>query len=329
VVDGVLTVARHVVNALFSIIIQIVKSIRSVLTAEIEIPVLTRFYAELTRTDEQPEGAKLTLLDMFTLGLACPVTIVFKVAGIGKMLRRTDAAPFTAAETRQVKAWQAPFPNIFGTDAEQQRAPKPLPLSVKAVLAVTQVVFEVPIDFAKAAVDRAGNEIPGATPMTPPEIKAAQALMIFDALVFILNTPVQDITNFDRDPFAAFSSVNWVIGGMATGFSGLPGAVGFKYAHASSVNGGIGVLIGLVDFGFMIAKMHSGKNVFDVLATGAAAPKMFLPLFTQDMKVDQYFIMFGVGRALSATLILASSGLSMGDAIWTAHNPSSSAGSVS
>lgn len=134
-------------------------ALEALITAVIDIPVLSGLYKEIT-------GHDLTLLHLFSLLIAVPTTILYKLVYGGRDLR----PPFTRAEVDEIKRSTLPWPNLFGAeDVVRWDAPVAVPDWLKTTLKVALVVssigycvFDIGLDVM-AALQNAGFSIRSTT----------------------------------------------------------------------------------------------------------------------------------------------------------------------
>jgi hypothetical protein len=102
----VLDTVQAIIDKILAVAAQAIDTLAGVLTANIDIPIVTWLYRQITKTSENPNGDQLTLLDLLSLLLAVPATILYKV-----MLGGGQAPPFQQSDLQTLQQG-LPWPNV-------------------------------------------------------------------------------------------------------------------------------------------------------------------------------------------------------------------------
>jgi hypothetical protein len=145
-----------VVVAVMEMVVSAIAGLRSTINAEIDIPIVSWLYRHISG------GDALTILDLLSLVVALPVTIVYKLV-LGK-----GQAPFTDAEVAQIVSNPIPWPKLDASGAASMTlTPAQLAQAGKldtvlATVGGVSAFFNAPIDMATDALafSQAG-ELPG------------------------------------------------------------------------------------------------------------------------------------------------------------------------
>jgi hypothetical protein len=113
-VDFVLTVIKDLVLLFLDLVETAIKLLQSGLEAQIDIPVLSWLYPKISG------GDPLTLLDVLSLMIAMPVTVLYKPVFGGANLD----PPFTSEQVEQILNQPMPWPPIAGTTCVPSPGPK-------------------------------------------------------------------------------------------------------------------------------------------------------------------------------------------------------------
>jgi len=97
--DNLVQLGKAVANAFFTLLTDVAGTVQDALNTSIDIPIISWLYQLIT-------GESLTILDLFCLIVAVPVTVVYKAI--------TGSAPFSSARTLDKAAVDSVFPIVDG-----------------------------------------------------------------------------------------------------------------------------------------------------------------------------------------------------------------------
>jgi hypothetical protein len=119
--DLLLGIAKDLIDGILEIMQDVIGGVLDMLTAPLNIPILTPIYSWLTETKENPKGDTLTFLDMACLVAAIPATIIYKLI--------KEESPFPDNQHTQslidAPAW-ASLQKLFSPDAAAAASLQPV-----------------------------------------------------------------------------------------------------------------------------------------------------------------------------------------------------------
>jgi hypothetical protein len=136
----VLDAAQAVFDSILDIAADAVSMLQSLLTASVDIPIISWLYKEITKSSANPDGDALTLLDLICLSIAVPATILYKV-----MFGNFKAPPFQASDLATLQQTGLPWPTSIsapatlaaGAVAATSNLPKALILTMGIVASIS------------------------------------------------------------------------------------------------------------------------------------------------------------------------------------------------
>lgn len=253
-IEAVLVALSEIVGLAF-------EGLDTLLKARIDIPIISQLYKWLT-------GSELTMLDLFSLLIAAPATILYKLMYGGSAL----APPFTAAEVKTIVASPIPWPTFDPASGRLALAPGALALpealpqdrALAVLFMITMVgytITDVGLDI-QAASDAGGSA-------RERDLAAIDPTVLFGIVSILLSVGTQGF----GVPYAAMKRINegqgtaadtWTIVAWCTAW--LPPMLDTGFAIGSSskkvtrLQGKVGPFLsmgaGLVILGFGAAAVH-------------------------------------------------------------------------
>jgi len=338
--DGI---ARDVINIVFTIVIELLKGLLAFMDQSLDdIPVLSKFYERISG------GQKLTLLNLGTMALACPTTIIYKAVGMGTLINRGDViAPFSKEEVFSLTemkhddgttGWQVPFPSfLFNEDLFNENedgalivAPalnpsEMIPMPVQVAVAIFDLLKGILFSLAgifnnglRGVIDRQSNENPVVIwhffGVGVDVFFVKLFLWLSDTIMYALDLPYQNLIDFIDNP--DWSDLKQQLKFWALVAYGTKGLIGI--ANLIGVFGNIPylpiwrALLGLVPAAVSVvafAVAATNTNVCGVLKFITTALERLPDLLVGDMKTDQTFAFFALSRGLLFIIQFAKAGI--------------------
>jgi hypothetical protein len=202
-IDLALNVLEGVFNALLTLASDAIAAFQGMMTQTINIPVISWLYQQIS-------GAPLCLLDLLSLILAAPATIIYKlVFGAGD-------PPFSPSDVQSILAGTVPWPAI-GTQ-QQLQAETAIPWNTKllSILAMTASIvygyFDVTSDLAAYAT--MGQPFTKPNPIdtfvSASSLFSMAAITGYGAPIIAINKPESQRNGGDNITLALWG-VNWVV----------------------------------------------------------------------------------------------------------------------
>jgi hypothetical protein len=148
VIVFVVDAAEAILLAILHIVADAISGLQSVLTAKIDIPVISWLYKYVITGTVANPGDDLTLLDLFSLIFAVPVTVLYKaVFGSGR------TPPFQASDYATLQSNGLPWPAVPSSSGAAAKRLSKLPPALVSTMGVVAAVAAFAGTFITAAAD--------------------------------------------------------------------------------------------------------------------------------------------------------------------------------
>lgn len=305
--SGILNVVKVLLIELVGLMRDILKAVVGALQAKIEIPVLTALYKEIA-------GDDLTLLSLFTLMAAAPVTLLYRLSGMGTLLRKVEAPFKDDAEVDRLIGRTDLWPKL-DADGQPIASQSPRDPALDIVLPSIAALLELPkglTGILKSASDRKNNDLPTPGPSNPFTKYVNVSDWIMEILVQGTGAPFKSFRG--TQPHDYIATIAWFGDFLPISANAL-GCLGANLPLGSDLGGVLAVLAAVPNWILAVSKIIQKENVFSILDSFASPLHGLTGFLVRDMKTDPKFIAFLLGTGLNVVFTLGKVGVKGGAVI--------------